>query len=229
MPTNPTIQIRYSTEHDAPTLGALNIASFKHQAYWANVFPQPDPFSVLPLKHARALEKLTAPDTHVLSAVDLETDQDEVVGWARWTFPGDENGTVDVSPQAKRKIEEARGMLPEGANRRIYELFFETLKVKRGVWLGEGDLMLDFLATHPSSQGKGIGTKLLKWGMEYADERDARIYLEATMDGYPLYVKHGWRQVEELVLDFVPYGGHGTATYSLMIRDRKSERETTSV
>ncbi|KAH8428432.1 GNAT family N-acetyltransferase [Aspergillus melleus] len=219
-----SIQIRHSTEPDAPTLAALNIACFQHHSYWKNVFPNIDPQSAFPLKYARALEKLTAPDTHILSAVD-GAQNNQVVGWARWTFPGDVNGTVDVSEEARGTIEASRGVLPEGANGRIYELFFETLKDKRGVWLGEGDLMLDFLATHPSSQGKGIGTKLLQWGMERADERDARIYLEATMDGYPLYVKHGWREVEKLVLDFEPYGGHGTATYSLMIRDRKSERE----
>lgn len=85
-------------------------------------------------------------------------------------------------------------------------------------------LALDFLATHPECQGRGVGTKLLEWGMEYADERDARIYLEATMEGYPLYLKHGWRKLEELVLDFEPFGGRGTATYIIMMRERRSKR-----
>lgn len=65
---------------------------------------------------------------------------------------------------------------------------------------------------------------MLQWGMDYADERDARIYLEATLEGYPLYLKNGWRVVQELVLDFKSHGGNGTATYILMMRDRKSER-----
>ena len=85
-------------------------------------------------------------------------------------------------------------------------------------------LALDFLATLPESQGRGVGTKLLQWGMDIADEQDARIYLEATLDGYPLYLKHGWRPLQDLVLDFEPFGGKGTAKYIIMIRDRKSER-----
>ncbi|PLB54768.1 acyl-CoA N-acyltransferase [Aspergillus steynii IBT 23096] len=218
------IQIRYSTESDAPALGQINIDSFKHHAYWDNAFPNIDTAAIFPLKYARCLEKLTTPDVHVLSALD----GDQLVGWARWQIPGSANGGVELSESAREKVAIASanvgGLLPEGANRRIYENFFTVLKDLRGSYLKEGDLTLDFLATLPESQGRGVGTKLLQWGMEIADAQDARIYLEATLDGYPLYLKHGWRPLQDLVLDFAPFGGKGTAKYIIMMRDRKSER-----
>lgn len=42
-----------------------------------------------------------------------------------------------------------------------------------------------------------------------ADQKQARIYLEATPEGYPLYRKCGWRDVEDIVMDYSVYGGGG--------------------
>jgi hypothetical protein len=57
--------------------------------------------------------------------------------------------------------------------------------------------------------------------MDQADARNARIYLEATADGYPLYRKHGWTVLREMEMDFEPFGGKGTQTYYLMMRERQ--------
>jgi GNAT superfamily N-acetyltransferase len=75
------------------------------------------------------------------------------------------------------------------------------------------------LATLPEYQGQGVGTKLLEWGIQQAEGRNARIYLEATMDGYPLYCKYGWQRLEDLNLDFAQYGGTGKAQFVLMMRE----------
>ncbi|KAH2878153.1 hypothetical protein KXW22_003014, partial [Aspergillus fumigatus] len=68
-------------------------------------------------------------------------------------------------------------------------------------------------------QGKGVGKALLDWGVRMADQKQARIYLEATPEGYPLYRKCGWRDVEDIVMDYSVYGGEGEATYAVMIRE----------
>lgn len=60
----------------------------------------------------------------------------------------------------------------------------------------------------------------LKWGLEKADASKRRVYLEATPEGYPLYYKYGWRPVEEqFTLDFTQYGGVGSQTFVVMMRD----------
>lgn len=65
----------------------------------------------------------------------------------------------------------------------------------------------------------GIGSAFLKWGIEKADASNARIYLEATMEGVPAYLKHGWKIVEEIRLEYTERGGEGSQTFAFMIRE----------
>lgn len=80
-------------------------------------------------------------------------------------------------------------------------------------------LVLDLLATLPGYQGRGIGSAMLRWGTKKADQYQCRVYLEATGEGYPLYTKHGFKPVEEIALERALYGGMGTETFWIMIRD----------
>ncbi|KAB8239529.1 GNAT family N-acetyltransferase [Aspergillus alliaceus] len=213
------IDIHYATESEAAGLGRINIVSFQHQAFWANVMPGIKPESCLPLKQARCLEKLASPSSHVFSAVD--TSADRVVGYSRWTIPWEES-KVDLSEEGKTMVANAASFRPLGMREDIYEAFFKTLKARRDVHLKEGDMVLDLLATLPECQGQGVGTKLLQWGIQQADARNARIYLEATPDGLPLYQKYGWRKLEDLILDYAQYGGTGKAHFALMMREPHS-------
>ena len=63
-------------------------------------------------------------------------------------------------------------------------------------------IVLDFLATLPQYQRRGAASMLLRWGMEQAAERGVGIFLEATMDGYQLYRKCGWKDVYELTMNY---------------------------
>lgn len=60
---------------------------------------------------------------------------------------------------------------------------------------------------------------MLRWGIERADAVQARIYLEATPEGYPLYCKYGWKTVEHAILDYSSVGGVGTQAFIIMIRE----------
>lgn len=79
--------------------------------------------------------------------------------------------------------------------------------------------MLDLLATAPTYQGRGYGSAVLRWGTAQADALQARIYLEATPEGYNLYKSHGWKPVETITLDFKPFGLEGEESFYIMIRD----------
>jgi hypothetical protein len=59
----------------------------------------------------------------------------------------------------------------------------------------------------------------LKWGIEKADASKARIFLEATPEGVPLYRKYGWKQLEEVTMDFEHFGCDGSESFYLMMRD----------
>lgn len=50
---------------------------------------------------------------------------------------------------------------------------------------------------------------LIRPGLEAADKAGAQTYIEASHAGLPLYLKHGWEPVDEMVIDMRPHGGHG--------------------
>lgn len=78
--------------------------------------------------------------------------------------------------------------------------------------------------------GQGHATRLVKWGLEQADASGARIYLEATCEGAPIYKRHGWKAVEELSWNLDDYGiddagdGEGKIKLLLMVREPASAR-----
>lgn len=80
-------------------------------------------------------------------------------------------------------------------------------------------LALDLLATLPGYQRRGIGSVMLRWGLEKADRSQCRVYLEATVAGYPVYIKHGFKAIEEISVNRASYGGRGKETFWIMIRD----------
>ncbi|XRM47639.1 hypothetical protein ABZX51_010608 [Aspergillus tubingensis] len=214
--------IRYATEQDAPHLANINVVSFNHQALWPTLFPNVDIPGTLPLKTARCLDKLRSPEVHVVVAVD--DDSGKVIGYSRWQFPKDyETSVVELSSEGLDALSahDDGKAYPEGLNMEAYQAFKELLADLQRAHFEEGDIMLEFLATLPEAQGNGVGTALLKWGIERADARNARVYLEATKDGYPLYWKHGWRDLQVAGLDFTKYGGTGSQEWVAMRRDRR--------
>ena len=67
--------------------------------------------------------------------------------------------------------------------------------------------VLRAVATLPEYQGKGCASMLLKSGLEKVDAEGAKVFLEATPQGLPLYTKLGWKAVDEFVFDIEKYVG----------------------
>ncbi|KAI9375185.1 acyl-CoA N-acyltransferase [Aspergillus egyptiacus] len=207
------ITTRPATRSDIPALAAINIHAFRNTPLHSNAFPNLPYDAVHAAKQQRYLRKLAHPETHVLAAVD---ESGVVVGCARWLIPGVVRTTAAEAGHEEKKEEE---MLPEGTNREIYEGFFRVLEERGREFLREDDIVLEFLATHPDAQRKGVGKALLTWGMERADQLQRRIYLEATTEGLPVYEKLGWRELARVVLDYSRWGGEGGQELTLMVRD----------
>ncbi|KAL4971018.1 GNAT family N-acetyltransferase [Aspergillus stella-maris] len=242
-PINMNILIRPSIPSDAPALAEINIVAFADQGFVGNAFPNIPYNAIHPLKCRRYLQKMAHPQTEVISAVD--SDSGEILGCARWVFPSDKpgEGAAELMSDAAAKEKEAVGangagagaqgqegpgpQLPEGTNREIYDGFFQILKDSARGHLRDDDIVLEFIATHPRHQGRGVGKALLTWGIERAEKAGKRIYLEATSEGYPVYVKSGWRALARVEIDYERWGGVGTQALTLMARD--SERRPVAV
>lgn len=60
---------------------------------------------------------------------------------------------------------------------------------------------------------------LIKSGLETIDAQKAKVFLEATPQGRPLYEKYGWKFVDEMTFDLDDYGCSGVQKVTCMMRD----------
>lgn len=61
--------------------------------------------------------------------------------------------------------------------------------------------VLDIIFTDPKHQRRGVGSKLVKWGTDRADEMGVDAFLEATRFGRPLYENNGFEVTESVVIE----------------------------
>ena len=71
----------------------------------------------------------------------------------------------------------------------------------------------------PTYQRRGLGTLLLRQGLQMADEVGAKTYLEASAKGASLYLRHGFKVVDDILIDMRPYGGSGVESEKCMMRE----------
>ncbi|MCJ1236240.1 hypothetical protein MMC14_004218 [Varicellaria rhodocarpa] len=81
------------------------------------------------------------------------------------------------------------------------------------------------LDTHPKYERRGIGSRLVRWGIDKSEESEIPLYLESTEIGAPLYERFGFTEVDRLTLDvekWAEFGARGTYSYHFMIREPRS-------
>ena len=100
---------------------------------------------------------------------------DRMDAWNDWLYP-----TAGVRGDRRKLI---RSLRMEHANKHLGEGKVEE------TWY------LKTLAVLPKFQRKGVGTALMKWGMERAQLNGERLYVDASYVGKPLYLKLGFHEV----------------------------------
>ena len=63
-------------------------------------------------------------------------------------------------------------------------------------------MFLNILATHPKYQRKGVGRKLLQWGLRTADAENIPIALYASPNGANLYRSIGFQDLAKSVVEY---------------------------
>lgn len=56
---------------------------------------------------------------------------------------------------------------------------------------------MNILFTHPDHRRKGVGSLVMKWGLDHADRLGLEAFLEATKEGKPCYESVGFKVVEK--------------------------------
>ena len=62
---------------------------------------------------------------------------------------------------------------------------------------------------HPDYQGKGIGTMMVKYGIDAAERMGIDIFVLAFEMGVEIYRKLGFELLEQITLDDSEFGGAG--------------------
>ncbi|KAI5857482.1 acyl-CoA N-acyltransferase [Durotheca rogersii] len=91
---------------------------------------------------------------------------------------------------------------PEGGDVVFAELFFGMVKTKHDEIMGERPhWYLEILGVRKEYQGRGVGRRLVEWGVSKADEDGVEGFLAASPFGFHLYAKYGFEIVEKVEVD----------------------------
>jgi len=139
-------------------------------------------------------EEMSDPCAHTLVITSPSTTSptgEEIIAWGKWNAP---------SP---KPLSTGLPTWPAGADIKLANHFFGSLFHSQIRIMGaeRKHWYLEVLATRPAWQGKGAAGKLMRWGLEKADEGGKDVYLEASPDGKPIYEHFGFREAERLVVD----------------------------
>jgi ribosomal protein S18 acetylase RimI-like enzyme len=79
------------------------------------------------------------------------------------------------------------------------------------------------LAVSPDYRRRGVGEKLVSWGIQQADKEGVDSVLEATIDGGKLYRKLGFEDVGPIEFKSVTEKFEGRTRPDLMFMRRKAQ------
>lgn len=154
----------------------------------------------------------TRPNARLIKTVQRGTD--EVVGYAAATFYNADDGKVAPAES---------GGLPPYINEVFCNDYFGAMGQKRAQHMTGKDFWnWNILTVLPSRQNMGIGSQLLAWGLANWPIGNNPIYLSAQLEGHKFYQKHGWQDVDEVVMDLgkymPPFSGYGLHKTVCMVR-----------
>ncbi|KAK8079832.1 hypothetical protein PG997_007650 [Apiospora hydei] len=165
------------------------------------------------------------PTDQQFKVVDAETGR--IAGFARWIVPA---ALDEILREGFRTYSAAESGLPEGvdipemangAPAQAWRSFFEPVKASGVKWDSKHKLNLSLLCVHPSYQGRGLSTALLKPMLDLADQQGITAYLEALENATPVYEKWGFKKVDEIVYDESKTGHEGVRRIDIMLREPK--------
>ncbi|KAE8423899.1 acyl-CoA N-acyltransferase [Aspergillus pseudocaelatus] len=215
----PTISILPASPEDAPSLTRIHGDAFKDSALTDLMFGPPTEENLKGF--TGQLAELIAGDktTRFVKAVDNDTNN--IVGWSWWDFHPDYESRVKGSEAFAKNHADP----PESAiSPEAYKEYFRGVEVRREKWVGERPVaFLRVLVVLPEYQRKGIGAKLMTLGLEEAAAQKLPVWLESSEEGYALYKKLGFKDLNDsIVIDLAKYGESGITTTACMLLENGS-------
>jgi len=204
------ITVSLCTPADAPRIAAGLYTCFP-DSWWANKEPleQRDPDQSVRERRLATRILPTFHNPHMKWVKAVHTPSGQIAGVAGWAAPG-----MDVYTVLRRSAVEYYGYkeLMGWSDEDVEEMWKGTSiqgwdgflgdadKIRQGMMGEEPHWYLAPILTWPEFQGKGVGSKLMKWAIEQADAQEppTPMYLESRPTARAVYMHYG----------FVPQGDY---------------------
>jgi GNAT superfamily N-acetyltransferase len=155
---------------------------------------------------------LANPRCRLLKAVDSGTQ--EILGSVCWAYRGYNLGMEDGISEARSQGHEEQLATSEEAEKaaadpvdRLNDFTSKDFAVwmERTMLPGTKCMFICAISVHPNHQGRGIGTRFIRWGAEQADKDGVFCWVHASEAGYPLFLKEGFEVDKALEIDLDGY------------------------
>lgn len=166
----------------------------------------------------------TDPSSSFFCAKDASTGQIAGVSrWAKVDRPAQNQEEVDKRYHGA-KAKRSGGVSVDGMNMAMEDAFFKAVFYSEAETMGTRPYMtLQLLAVRPDYARKGVGTLLLKQGLERVDSHDLPAFIHAGVQAKPLYARHGFEALGEMPCNALDYGGRSDGVHWCMFRPPRSE------
>lgn len=201
------VTIAPATAADLPTLA--HIMPLAMQADLINRMLFPDSVYDLTLTSKSLLSSYEAefrkPNMHFFKATDTATGK--IVGFGNLSFV--DKTAPTAMPLAKEAVKSEPPSLPEGMHMAFAARLFGSLAAKRTQHMSAYPRYAHWSGLHvaPTHQRRGIGSALLKYGLETLEAGALPIWLSTQMRGRNLYLKWGFEDVDSVDIDLTEFGG----------------------
>ncbi|KAJ5334581.1 hypothetical protein N7452_006984 [Penicillium brevicompactum] len=189
------LEIQNATPEDAAELTQVFYAAFGGE-FNRTMFPQEHDVTAWWEHSFNTLALRTQANEGNAVLLKITDEKGAIAAFAKWKRP--------VTADRDQEHEEPVDWAPS-SDKNLCERFFSSMDGQHQKWMEDRPhYYLDMLGVHPSQQGRGLASKLLKWGLCRADAEGVETYLSASPEGKPMYEKYGFRSVES----FSPFAGY---------------------
>ncbi|KAJ5609447.1 hypothetical protein N7528_010014 [Penicillium herquei] len=221
---------------DAPGLGAAMIKARLTDPHWVFMWEEDIPAEEMISRSTDRIpwNLVNGRDTKRHEKV-IDDATGQVLGYARWLLPPDLANRNDVWLEAQ-----AQDGTPE--ERATYEKMSDaTSRNGQPIGLKGGEqsryrnapliaadarvtkngpfLALDYLTTHPDFWHRGVGSMLVKSGLDVADQYGLKTYVMSEPAALKLYLNFDFQLIETVSTDYSQFGGKEPMVHYFLTRE----------